>query len=135
MFLHFAVEGLFWVAFLVWGLQRFLVASLPVAIRLGKVVLGGVFVPLTEKVAFKTRMQQGGRVQINKYVRWRYKLEPNQYLSVWVNVPAIWNSSEGLLCQMTKDGRIIIPKLTMACLKKDKPNLEGYLVEVTLKPF
>jgi hypothetical protein len=125
----------FWVAFLVWGLLRFLVASLPVAIWFGKVGLGGVFVPLTEKVVFKTRLQQGGRMQVNKYVRWRYKLEPSQYLSVWVNVPSIWNSSEGFLCRMTKDGRIVIPKLTMACLQKEKPNLDGYLIEVTLKPF
>jgi hypothetical protein len=130
-----SAEFVFWVAFLVWALLRFLVASSPVAIRLGKVGLGGVFVPLTEKVIFKTRLQRGGRVQVNKYVRWRYKLEPSQYLSVWINVPAIWNSSEGFLCRMTKDGRIVIPKLTMVCLQKGKSNLDGYLVEVTLKPF
>ena len=87
--------GLFWVVFLVWGLLRFLFASLPVAMRLGKVGLRGVFVPLTEKVVFKTRMQRDGRLQVNKYVRWCYKLDPSQYLSVWVNVPAIWNSAEG----------------------------------------
>jgi hypothetical protein len=37
---------------------------------------------------------------------------------------------------MTHDGRIIIPKLAMAVLtKKNKQNLDGYLVEVTLEPF
>ena len=47
----------FWVAFLVWALQRFLAASLPVAIWFGKVGLGGDFVPVTEKVVFKTHAQ------------------------------------------------------------------------------
>ena len=94
-----------------------------------------VFVPLTEKVVFKTRLQRGDRLQVNKYVRWRYKLESNQFLSVRVNVPSIWDSSGDFLCRMTKDGRIVIPKLTMACLKKEKPNLDDYLVEVTLQPF
>ena len=103
--------------------------------RLGKVGFGGVFVPLTARVLFNTRLQRGGRLQVNKYVRWRYKLESSQYLSVCVRIPSIWDSSETFLCRMTKDGRIVIPKLTMACLKKAKPNLDGYLAEVTIEPF
>jgi bifunctional DNA-binding transcriptional regulator/antitoxin component of YhaV-PrlF toxin-antitoxin module len=91
--------------------------------------------PLTEKVKFKTRIQKGGRLQINKHVRWRFKLESNQQLAVWINVPSIWGATDTFLCRMTKDGRIVIPKLIMACLKKDKPNLEGYIVDVTLEPF
>ncbi len=126
---------MFWVAFLVWGLQRFLVASLSVAIWLGKVVFGGVFVPLTGRVVFKTRLQRGDRLQVNKYVRWRYKLESNQFLSVRVQFLGIWDSSGDFLCRMTKDGRIVIPKLTRACIKKGKPNLDGNIVEVTLQPF
>jgi hypothetical protein len=35
---------------------------------------------------------------------------------------------------MGKDGRIVVPKLVLAILKRDKPNLEGYVFEVTLEP-
>ena len=91
--------------------------------------------PLTERVVFKTRLQQGDRLQVNKYVRWRFKLESNQFLSVRVQFLGIWDSSGDFLCRMTKDGRIVIPKLTMACIKKGKPNLDGNIVEVTLQPF
>jgi hypothetical protein len=35
---------------------------------------------------------------------------------------------------MLKDGRLVIPKLTMALLKRDEPSLEGYVMEVTLEP-
>lgn len=94
-----------------------------------------VLLPLTERVRFKTRLQRGGRLQVNKYVRWRYKLESSQYLSVRVNVPAVWDASESFLCRMTQDGRIVIPKLAMACLTNKKQNLDGYLVEVILEPF
>ena len=62
--------------------------------------------PLTERVVFKTRLQQGDRLQVNKYVRWRFKLESNQFLSVRVQFLGIWDSSGDFLCRMTKDGRI-----------------------------
>jgi len=35
---------------------------------------------------------------------------------------------------MGKDGRVAIPKLMLALLKGDKPNLEGHVMEVTLEP-
>ena len=35
---------------------------------------------------------------------------------------------------MGKDGRIVIPKLMLTLLKGDKPNLESYVMEVTLEP-
>ena len=74
-------------------------------------------------------------MQINKHIRWRFKLEPTQCLSVHVKVLSIWDASESFLCKMTKDGRIIIPKFTMDCLKKERQNIDGFLVEVTLEPF
>jgi len=36
---------------------------------------------------------------------------------------------------MQKDGRIAIPKFTLALLKRDEPSLEGYAMEVTLEPY
>jgi len=35
---------------------------------------------------------------------------------------------------MGKEGRIFIPKLMLDLLKGDKPNLEGYVMEVTIEP-
>jgi hypothetical protein len=40
-----------------------------------------------------------------------------------------------LLTRISEDGRIVIPKLTITLLKKDKANLEGYIMEVRLDPF
>jgi hypothetical protein len=36
---------------------------------------------------------------------------------------------------MDKDGRIVVPKLILAILKRDEPNIEGYICEVTLEPL
>ena len=92
--------------------------------------------PLTERVSFKTRLQRYGRLLVDKHVRQRYKLDSTQCLSVRVSFPGIWDSSESFLGKMTQDGRIDIPKLTMAILtKKNKQPLEGYVVEVILEPF
>ncbi len=91
--------------------------------------------PLTQKVTFKTKLQRGGRLQINRYVRWRFKLESDQYLAVRINIPDVWGSNESFLSRMTKDGRIVVPKLTMACLMSRKGNVDGHLTEVTLEPF
>jgi hypothetical protein len=41
---------------------------------------------------------------------------------------------ESFLIKMRKDGRIAVPELVIALLKHDEPNLEGYAMEVTLKP-
>lgn len=92
--------------------------------------------PLTDRVCFKTRLQRGYRLQVNKYVRWRYKLESNQYLAVRVDIPAVWGASESFICRITKDGRIVISQLVVACLiERAKKQIEGYLVLVTLEPF
>ena len=91
--------------------------------------------PLTEKVEFKTRLQRGNRVQIPKLVRWRYKLESNQILRVTVNLYAVWTfSRQSFLARMGGDGRVVVPKLTLAMLKPDVPSLEGYIIDVILEP-
>ena len=92
--------------------------------------------PLIEKVMFTSRLQRGNRIQVSRYVRWRYKLESTQYLSVWVTFLYVWNGHQRFLCRMSKDGRIVIPKLIMMIVSEaGKKNLEGTIVEVTLEPF
>jgi bifunctional DNA-binding transcriptional regulator/antitoxin component of YhaV-PrlF toxin-antitoxin module len=91
--------------------------------------------PLTERVLFKTRLQRGNRVQVPKYVRWHYKLEPTQILQVTVSILGVWSSPQSFLSRISKDGRIVIPKLAIAILKNDKPNLDYYVAEVRLDPL
>ena len=91
--------------------------------------------PLTERVDFRTRLQRGNRLQVSKYVRWRYKLEPDQYLKATVSVLGVWSCSETFLTRITNDGRIVIPKLHMDLLEQRKLDLAGYVIDVTLEPF
>ena len=90
--------------------------------------------PLTQKVTFKTMLQRGNRVQIPKLIRWQFKMEPNQVLKVGVNAIGIWTGWQFFYAKMGKDGRILIPKLTIALLRSEKPNLTGYVMEVTFEP-
>jgi hypothetical protein len=91
-------------------------------------------VPLTEKVTFKTILQKGNRIQIPKLIRWQFKLEPTQILKVQVSAVNVWGSTEFFYAKMGKDGRILIPKLTIALIGKEKTNLVGYVLQVTLEP-
>ena len=91
--------------------------------------------PLTERVSFKTRLQRGNRVQVPKYVRWHYKLEPTQILEVTVKILGAWQLPQSFLSRISKDGRIVIPKLTIAIFKDGKPNLEYNVAEVWLAPL
>ncbi len=94
-----------------------------------------VVVALTERVSFKTRLQRGNRVQVPKYVRWHYKLEPTQILQVTVKILGAWQLPQSFLSRISKDGRIVIPKLTIAIFKDGKPNLEYNVAEVWLDPL
>jgi bifunctional DNA-binding transcriptional regulator/antitoxin component of YhaV-PrlF toxin-antitoxin module len=91
--------------------------------------------PLTERVAFKARLQKGNRVQVPKYVRWHYKLKTTQILEVTVSVLGVWRPPQSFLSRISKDGRIVIPKLTIALFKDGKPNLDNHVVEVRLTPL
>ncbi len=64
------------------------------------------------KLEFKARVQKFNRVQIPELIRWRYKLEPLQFIQVTVSHPNGLGSKEEYLTRMGKDGRITIPKLT-----------------------
>jgi hypothetical protein len=93
-------------------------------------------VPLYEKVKFSTRLQRGNRLQVSKYVRWKYKLETNQTLQVTVSVN--WdfiNHTAFFLARMSKDGRIVVPKVGMIVLQDGRIDLTGYVLNVTVEPF
>ena len=90
--------------------------------------------PLTQKVTFKTILQRGNRVQVPKLIRWQFKMETNQVLKVSVNAINLWTGWQFFYAKMGKDGRILIPKLTLPLLRDEKPNLSGYVMEVTLEP-
>jgi bifunctional DNA-binding transcriptional regulator/antitoxin component of YhaV-PrlF toxin-antitoxin module len=90
--------------------------------------------PLTQKVTFTAMLQRGKRVQIPKLIRWQFKMEPNQVLKVGVNAINVWTGWQFFYAKMGKDGRILIPKLTLALLRSENPNLIGYIMEITLEP-
>ncbi len=41
---------------------------------------------------------------------------------------------EPFFSKMTKDGRILIPNLTLTLIKGEKTNIEGYTLNITLEP-
>ena len=73
-------------------------------------------------------------MQVPKLIRWQFKLEPDQILKVEVIAPNMWTSWEDFYAKISKDGRILIPKLTLALLQAEKPNLTGNAIEITLEP-
>ena len=91
--------------------------------------------PLTEKIKFETRLQKGNRVQVPKMVRWRFKLESYQILEVTLNpLFGLIISPHSFFTRMSKDGRIVIPKKILDLLRDQRPNLEGFMLQVTLAP-
>jgi hypothetical protein len=90
--------------------------------------------PLTEKVTFKAVLQKGNRVQIPKLIRWQFKIEPDQTLKVAASALNTWTGSEYFYAKMGKDGRILIPKLTIALLGREKTDRAGYVLQVALEP-
>ena len=100
-------------------------------------MFGGLSVPLTERVDFKTRLQRGNRVQLPKLVRWRYKLESDQVLKVTVSVAGTWGGFEPFYGRMDKSGRLTIPRLTLQLLQarmRGEPSMTGTVMEVWLDP-
>jgi bifunctional DNA-binding transcriptional regulator/antitoxin component of YhaV-PrlF toxin-antitoxin module len=90
--------------------------------------------PLTEHVNFKARMNCRNRFQVPKNVRWRFRLETNQILKVQVSIEGAWGQPQAFFSRLTKDGRIVIPKITMRLLNINRTNLTGYILDVTLTP-
>jgi hypothetical protein len=90
--------------------------------------------PLDKKVTFQTRLQRQNRIQVPAHLRWQYKLEPTEVLKVTVNFIGMWDTTRSFYATIQKNDRIAIPKLTMALMKRAKPILEGYAMEVTIQP-
>jgi bifunctional DNA-binding transcriptional regulator/antitoxin component of YhaV-PrlF toxin-antitoxin module len=79
-------------------------------------------------------LQRGNRVQVPRVVRWRFKLESDQVLKVTVSCPDAWPMGMHFYATMSKDGRIVVPKLILSVLGRFKPSLEGYVFRVILEP-
>ena len=109
------------------------VASGEVWVCLGKVGEGECL-PLTEKVSFSAMLQRGNRLQIPRVVRWRFKLECDQVLKVNASCSEAYPMGRVFYATMSKDGRIVVPKLILADLGRFKPNFEGYTFQVILEP-
>jgi bifunctional DNA-binding transcriptional regulator/antitoxin component of YhaV-PrlF toxin-antitoxin module len=90
--------------------------------------------PLTERVNFKTRLQKENRLQIPRVIRHRFKIEPDQTLKVYVNVPTVWNSCYEFLSRMNKSGRVVVPKPVIVLIKNRGVKLEGEIISVGLEP-
>ena len=79
-------------------------------------------------------LQRGNRLQVPKVVRWHFKLECDQVLKVTVSCRETSLIGEHFYTTMSKDGRIVVPKLIITTLKRYKPSLEGYAIQVILEP-
>jgi bifunctional DNA-binding transcriptional regulator/antitoxin component of YhaV-PrlF toxin-antitoxin module len=93
--------------------------------------------PLTELVSFKTRLQRGNRIQLPKLVRWKYKLEIDQILKVYVTVENSYINYETFYARMDKSGRITINRLTLNLLERhfqESERLTGAVMNVRLEP-
>jgi bifunctional DNA-binding transcriptional regulator/antitoxin component of YhaV-PrlF toxin-antitoxin module len=90
--------------------------------------------PLTDRVTFNAVLQKGNRVQIPKHVRWLYKLETKQILIVKVRPAGAIELMEEFYSHMCKDGRIVVPKLTLALFQDRHGSLVGRILQIVLEP-
>jgi hypothetical protein len=86
---------------------------------------------------FKAVLQRGIRIQVPRLIRWSYKMEQTQVLKVSVHFEGDWSSREEFFAQISKDGRICVPKLTCGLLKAayEEESIIGAIVVVLLRPF
>jgi len=91
--------------------------------------------PLTVKVTFETVLEKGNRLQIPKLIQSQFKMEQTQVLRVGVSPKRIWGDPTFFYAKMDKQGRILIPKLTLSLMaNEENPNLEGCIFDVWLEP-
>lgn len=90
--------------------------------------------PLRTRVSFDAAIERCGKVQVPKIIRWEFKLETDQVLKVSALVHNVPSGLHFFYAKMGKDGRILIPKLTLLALQGREPNLTGYLIDVTIEP-
>jgi len=79
--------------------------------------------PLTESVGFKAVVQKGNRIQVPRLICWRFKLESTRVLNVSVKLVGAFGMREELYAQMSKDGRITVPKLFVDLLREEEESL------------
>ena len=90
--------------------------------------------PLTDHVTFKAVLQRGNRVQIPKNIRLLYQLEPKQIFRVMVRPAGSIAWREQFYTHMCKDGRMVIPKLTLALFQDSYGSLVGRILQIDLFP-
>ena len=90
--------------------------------------------PLTRSVTFKAVLQKGNRVQIPKQIRWLHKMEPQQILKAAVRPAKPLAIEEEFYTHMNKDGRIVIPKLTLTLIQDRYGSLIGRVLQIDLEP-
>lgn len=61
-------------------------------------------------------------------------MDAEQVLKVGVRVVDLWTGWQFFYAKMGRDGRIVVPKLTLELLRGDNPDLAGYVLEVRLAP-
>ena len=94
-------------------------------------------VPLTDAVSFKAVLEQRGRFQVPRIVRWQFKLESSQVLLVNVRPVGSLVSEEEFFVNMRRDGRITIPKVILGLLAEsleEGESLAGAILKVRLSP-
>ena len=92
--------------------------------------------PLTRQVSFKAVIGKGNRIQIPTLIRWEFKLEPTQLLTITVR-QFDRGIQETFYTKMNKDGRITIPKIIAELIKiqlTKEETLNQYAFEITLRP-
>jgi DNA-binding transcriptional regulator/RsmH inhibitor MraZ len=90
---------------------------------------------LNAKVSFEAVLEVGNRLQIPKLIQQHFKIEQTQILKVRASPKRLWGAFECFYVKMDKQGRILVPKLTLSLMvNKENPNLEGYVFNVSLEP-
>lgn len=91
--------------------------------------------PLTGTVSFSAMLQKSNRIAVPKLIRWQFKMEADQVLKVGITLTDVLGSWQVFYAKMSKDGRILIPLLTLALVsREEKPALEGHVFDVSLEP-
>jgi hypothetical protein len=92
--------------------------------------------PLANSVSFKAVRGKGNRIQIPTIIRWEFKLESTQLLTMTVQLFGR-GVHETFYAKMNKDGRITIPKINAELIKTHlhkEEKLADYAFEITLTP-
>jgi len=91
--------------------------------------------PLTQRIYFNAVLQKNNRIAVPKLMRWQFKMEADQTLRVGIMLQTPFSGKQYFYAKMSKDGRILIPLLTLMLISRDeKPALAGNIFEITLEP-